>query len=610
MTECCPPPLCAPKLLSQGFPYYFVSGTADENPGAGHLRYNDTDQIEATEIYISFTTANGADIANYLTSIGLVENPTLGQVFVLKADNSGKGQVFKVTAVELHDDYATLSVQVLEEMLGPDPLVYGDGVIFAFVQAGDRGQGGGAQGAQGFQGDTGAQGDVGAQGAQGSQGETGAQGDTGAQGVIGAQGAKGSQGSQGYQGFQGNQGNRGFQGFTGVQGAQGFTGNTGAQGSQGFQGLQGAKGSQGFQGFQGAAGTGAQGAQGSQGNQGAQGFQGVAGTGAQGSQGFQGDTGSQGLQGSIGAQGTQGPQGVQGNQGVQGSIGAQGTQGFQGQQGDTGEQGVQGDTGAQGFQGQMGSTGFPFQYNGVTAPIDPGSGKFTLDAGVSPSQVFVSTTDADSVNVHDWLMSFNASTNASKGNLFIRYPITPTGDFGVLSVTSVVDHTTWVEINVTPVFIYSAPPANAEIYDFSFAPSGNAGAQGAQGAQGTSGSSIAPNDPTNPTFVGSGQTPSDPGATANNLESCTATFSRNAIWFFVEVDTGEAVLCYASYITAVITAISDPSGIFLSSDAGVGIYISKSANSDTLTFKNRLGGSHEILVQAVNALITATTPWA
>lgn len=155
---------CAPRLLSQGFAYYFNSGTTDSDPGAGSLRYNQIVQSTTTHIYISLTSATQSDVEDYIVNMGISTNAILGQVYILRADNSGKGQVFNVTSVTLHTGYADLTVALVDEMNGPEPLAFGDCVVFSFVQAGDKGTPGGPQG---FQGASGAQGFQGVAGTAG-----------------------------------------------------------------------------------------------------------------------------------------------------------------------------------------------------------------------------------------------------------------------------------------------------------------------------------------------------------------------------------------------------------------------------------------------------------
>lgn len=160
----CGPIICLPKLLSQGFVYYFNSGTTNADPGAGSLRYNNIVQASTTQIYINYTTATSADILNYIQNMAISTNDILGQLYILKSDNSGRGQVFNVTSIVTHTGYAEINVVLVDEMNSPDPLVFGDFVIFSFIQAGDAGTPGGPQG---FQGSTGPQGFQGVAGTAG-----------------------------------------------------------------------------------------------------------------------------------------------------------------------------------------------------------------------------------------------------------------------------------------------------------------------------------------------------------------------------------------------------------------------------------------------------------
>ena len=162
--DSCVPTICASRVLSQGFPFYFNSGTTNSDPGAGAIRYNQIIQATTTEIYINFLSANGSSIQDYLNNILNSTNPILGQVYVYKGDNSGKGQVFNVTSVTFYSSYAKIVVALVDEMNGPNPLSFGDCVIFSFTQAGDAGTPGGPQGYQGAQGPQGYQGVAGAAG--------------------------------------------------------------------------------------------------------------------------------------------------------------------------------------------------------------------------------------------------------------------------------------------------------------------------------------------------------------------------------------------------------------------------------------------------------------
>jgi len=121
----------------------------------------------------------------------------------------------------------------------------------------------------------------------------------------------------------------------------------------------------------------------------------------------------------------------------------------------------------------------------------------------------------------------------------------------------------------------------------------------------------ATNDATNASWVGSGQSPASASAAADNGETSTGTFDRDIMVFTIYEATGRrSVMCNANYASAGITAVSDPSGIFLDADAGTGIYVSKSAASNVISVKNRLGGTVTITIQAINSNITSSTAWA
>lgn len=79
----------------------------------------------------------------------------------------------------------------------------------------------------------------------------------------------------------------------------------------------------------------------------------------------------------------------------------------------------------------------------------------------------------------------------------------------------------------------------------------------------------------------------------------TVTFSTgsDAFGFIVEFSTERAaIFCSAGYAGTGITVTSDVGGYFLASDAGTGVYIFKSATSNVVSIKNRLGGTRTIKV--------------
>lgn len=118
------------------------------------------------------------------------------------------------------------------------------------------------------------------------------------------------------------------------------------------------------------------------------------------------------------------------------------------------------------------------------------------------------------------------------------------------------------------------------------------------------------NSSANASFIG-GISPQSSFASANDGESASATFSgTNAYLFLVSLSSGEHLVCSANFLDDVISAPSDPSGIFLLSDAGTGIYLSKSASSAVITVKNRMGVATDIGVQSFGSHLVSITAWA
>jgi hypothetical protein len=96
-------------------------------------------------------------------------------------------------------------------------------------------------------------------------------------------------------------------------------------------------------------------------------------------------------------------------------------------------------------------------------------------------------------------------------------------------------------------------------------------------------------------------------ATSASGTSATFTFgTRGAIEFLVDANTLGGMTIACDYKSAGINALSDPSNLFLDTDAGTGIVVTKSANSAAVTIKNRLGVNTAIGVLALRASGTAT----
>lgn len=118
------------------------------------------------------------------------------------------------------------------------------------------------------------------------------------------------------------------------------------------------------------------------------------------------------------------------------------------------------------------------------------------------------------------------------------------------------------------------------------------------------------NNTTNASYVESSITANRVWATAGNLQSSSAIFigSSNIL---IAVSVGsDNLLLNTNPPASKITALSDPANLFLQSDAGVGIYVSKPPNSSTITFKNRTGNALQIEIMALTNTISSPTAWA
>lgn len=121
---------------------------------------------------------------------------------------------------------------------------------------------------------------------------------------------------------------------------------------------------------------------------------------------------------------------------------------------------------------------------------------------------------------------------------------------------------------------------------------------------------IKTNDTTNASFVAD-VTPSTTGATATNGQTAVGSFDTDYMLFMIEIGTERnAILCQADYTSANISFISDKGNYGLLTDAGTGIYVSKSATSANIFIKNRMGASRVIRIKAIGSAFTSTTAWA
>ncbi len=95
-----------------------------------------------------------------------------------------------------------------------------------------------------------------------------------------------------------------------------------------------------------------------------------------------------------------------------------------------------------------------------------------------------------------------------------------------------------------------------------------------------------------------------------NLFSSTLTFDSDGCMLFTIVVDGYNMLCMANYALATITVLADAGNLFLATDAGIGVYVGKSASSYNVVVKNRMGSAQNIIIQSINSNITSATTWA
>ena len=119
------------------------------------------------------------------------------------------------------------------------------------------------------------------------------------------------------------------------------------------------------------------------------------------------------------------------------------------------------------------------------------------------------------------------------------------------------------------------------------------------------------NDTTNASLVEGGVVALSAFASVVNLQACSFTLTGTNVYrFWVSLSDGTGFLCTGNYASADISAISDPSGIFLITDAGTGVWVHKNATSNSIRIKNRTGGTLNIEVHTETGKIATPAVWA
>jgi len=119
------------------------------------------------------------------------------------------------------------------------------------------------------------------------------------------------------------------------------------------------------------------------------------------------------------------------------------------------------------------------------------------------------------------------------------------------------------------------------------------------------------NQGTNSSFVGGISAQNNYGTSADGT-TATCTFQTPQLMYIMQIqcEDGKSFCIHADFASADITCTADPSNIFLTSDSGVGVYVSKVGASATISFKNRTGASQRIGIQAISGNFSSVTAWA
>jgi hypothetical protein len=97
------------------------------------------------------------------------------------------------------------------------------------------------------------------------------------------------------------------------------------------------------------------------------------------------------------------------------------------------------------------------------------------------------------------------------------------------------------------------------------------------------------------------------GVSVSNLESATFTFLGSYLQFSIEAGD-KALLLACDKNSNTVNALGDTESLFLPSDSGTGIVVTKSSN--VVTVKNRLGGSATFKIKVLAGKVSAATAWS
>jgi len=158
------------------FDYTFDSATANQNPGNGKLRLNNSNLSLATILYISRTDDAVTNISNYLNTVDDSTSTIKGHLKISNKSDPDNFVLYTISALSF-STYYIISVQFVS---GSVSTFSDTDVLITFARTGDKG-------------DIGIQGTIGPQGLDGIQGSPG----SGSQGSDGAFASQGIQGTVG-----------------------------------------------------------------------------------------------------------------------------------------------------------------------------------------------------------------------------------------------------------------------------------------------------------------------------------------------------------------------------------------------------------------------------
>ena len=108
-----------------------------------------------------------------------------------------------------------------------------------------------------------------------------------------------------------------------------------------------------------------------------------------------------------------------------------------------------------------------------------------------------------------------------------------------------------------------------------------------------------------------------PSATAfanvTHLQSTTLTFDATkgeCFKFSINAESHAGMEVCAFYKHGLLTILTDQENKYQEADSGSGFYIAKGNNTGAITIKNRLGGTHKILITIKEGVLLSATAWA